>query len=293
VAAVVHGALKLDAGERFPTAAAMLDAIRPLLSDGWALRDELLVPVSAATSGAIASKFTLAPAGDDARQRLVRIAVQGQDVDGSEPTEELDSPRRSAARGAETMAKASVTTKSRDGETPPRANDTSGPRSRARWAAPTAAGLMVAVGFLAFGLSRASSSKESAPERGPSTSAVETAAPAPAAPLPALKQGKLAVLPADAAVEIDGKPAMVEGGEVTIEGPLGSRHHVRLVKGQSELTGEVIMTDTGASPATMQLDTANPRPAAPPGASAMGATARPRAPKAAPSDDPLIPEKFK
>jgi serine/threonine-protein kinase len=96
-AAVVHGALQLDAGDRFPTAAAMLDAIRPLLPDGWALRDELLVPVSAATRALIAAKLPLVHAADDAHRRLVRIAAQGRSVDGSETTEEEPGSGRGTA----------------------------------------------------------------------------------------------------------------------------------------------------------------------------------------------------
>jgi eukaryotic-like serine/threonine-protein kinase len=307
---VVHGALKLDAGARFPTAAAMLDAIRHLLPDGWALCDELLVPVSAATCGVIASKFPLAHAEDDARRRLVRIAARGEYVDGSETTEEVPaSAHGRAARAAETTGEASVATKSRDGEATPRAKDTSDPRARARWAAPAAAGLMVAAGLIAFSLSRGSSLKEGSPASGLSMSVVDAVAlpppapPAPSAsvtssvaPLPALQQGKLIVLPADASVEIDGKPAKVEGGEVTIEGALGSRHQVRLIKGKNERRGEVVMTDTGASPAMMELDTAKPSPAAPPRAKATGApkaTALPIAPKTTSSEEPLIPDKFK
>ncbi|WP_437284664.1 serine/threonine protein kinase [Sorangium sp. So ce406] len=78
-AAVVHGALRLDAGERFPTAAAMLEAIRRLLPDGFGLRDELLVPASAATRATIAAKLPVAHAADDDMNRpLADHRVQGE-----------------------------------------------------------------------------------------------------------------------------------------------------------------------------------------------------------------------
>jgi serine/threonine-protein kinase len=305
-AAVVHGALQIDAGDRFPTAAAMLDAIRPLLPDGWALRDELLVPVSTATCALIAAKLPLVHAPDDAHRRLVRIAAQGGIVDGSGTTAEAPgSARGKAGREADTTAESSVTTTTRDREATPRAKDASDPRARARWEAPVAAAVMAAAGLIAFSLTRASSHKESLQATALSTSPVDTVAVPPAppasatslvAPLPPFQQGKLIILPADASVEIDGMPAKVEGGAVTIEGAIGSRHQVRLVKGKNELKGEVIMTDAGVSPAMMQLDTAKPRPAAPPGARATAApkaTALPSSPNTTSSGDALIPDKFK
>jgi len=306
VAAVVHRALKLDAEDRFPTAAAMLDAIRPLLSDGWALREELLVPVSAATSAVVASKFPLSPAEDDARWRLVRIAARGHDADGSETTEDLAANARSrAAIAVGTTTGASVMTRKPDGDAASPAKGSNDPSPRARWAAPAAAGLLLAGVLLALGLPRASGPREGLQAQGFSMSVIEAVAPPSAtlalpvsatalvAPPPALKQGKLAVFPADASVEVDGKPANVAGGEVTIEGALGSRHHVRIVKGKSEHTEEVIMTDTGASPDRMQLDTAKPRPTAQPGARAPSANARAAGPKPSVSEDSLIPDKFK
>ncbi|WP_433931410.1 serine/threonine-protein kinase [Sorangium cellulosum] len=76
-AAVVHGALRLDTSERFPSAAAMLDAIRPLLPDGFALREELLVPVSAETRARRAAKLATLDAEDDAR-RPAQLASDGE-----------------------------------------------------------------------------------------------------------------------------------------------------------------------------------------------------------------------
>jgi serine/threonine-protein kinase len=44
VVSLVHGALELDPAQRFPSAAAMLDAIRPLLPGGWSLDEGMLAP---------------------------------------------------------------------------------------------------------------------------------------------------------------------------------------------------------------------------------------------------------
>ncbi|WP_437332125.1 serine/threonine protein kinase [Sorangium sp. So ce394] len=77
-ASVVHGALRLDTGERFPTAAAMLDALRSLLPDGFDLRDELLVPVSVATRAAVTAPLPAVRTADDADRPLVSPVVRGE-----------------------------------------------------------------------------------------------------------------------------------------------------------------------------------------------------------------------
>ena len=45
---MVHRALELDRARRFPSATAMLDAIRALLPDGWSL-DEREMPAARRT----------------------------------------------------------------------------------------------------------------------------------------------------------------------------------------------------------------------------------------------------
>lgn len=203
VAAVVHGALKIDADERFPTAAAMLDAIRPLLPDGWALRDELLVPVSPETRASVAAKLPLAHVEGDAQRRLVRIAVQGGVVDGCESTVEASVRAREPAsvRGTEKTVEAGVSTTTRGHEAPSRAKDTRDSPSHARRRAAMAAGLVAAAGVIAFSLSRAPSQRESLRASGLAGDAIDVVGafartPAPPAsapltpgPLPALQHG--------------------------------------------------------------------------------------------------------
>src|SRR5262249_8623042 len=46
VANWIHGALKRAPEQRYSSSAAMLEALEPLLSDGFALREEMLIPVS-------------------------------------------------------------------------------------------------------------------------------------------------------------------------------------------------------------------------------------------------------
>jgi eukaryotic-like serine/threonine-protein kinase len=317
VAAVVHRALGLDASERFPTAAAMLDAIRPLLPGGFALRDELLVPASPETRGRVAARLSLMHAADDAHRRIARIVVQGG-IGSGDDTVTVEAPGSErvpgAARGPAdramntTTAEANTSTSTtRDGEASPQARDTSAPAARRPRKASTAVGLVAAAGIAAFVLGRSWRQEESARLSALEKSAVGAVAPAPqappaSAPPPAVQRGKLRVVPADVSVEIDRRPAEVHGGEVVVEGAPGSRLHIRLVKGKDELTEEVIMTDTGPAPASLQLAPEKPGPAAPlstkapPRAKAAGApraTERPAPPTTAAPEDTLIPDKFK
>ncbi|WP_437934282.1 serine/threonine protein kinase [Sorangium sp. So ce341] len=314
VAAVVHGALRLDTGERFPSAAAMLDAIRPLLPGGFALRDELLVPVGPATRARVAARLRPVHAADGGHLRIAPIVVDGGAGYADETvTGEVPGTAGGPTGGAsDTIADSSLSTSTtRDGEATPQAKDTPPPRARRPGKASAAAGLVAVAGILAFLLTRSSHREESSPASGLAASAVGAAvAPPASAPLPASRHGKLLVAPADVSVEIDGRPAEVRGGQVALEGAPGSRHRVRLVRGKDELRAEVIMTDAGVSPASLQLEPEKPTPAAPaapprvkapprvhapsgekapPGARA---TAAPAAPPAAP-EDTLIPDTFK
>ncbi|WP_437841022.1 protein kinase domain-containing protein [Sorangium sp. So ce1153] len=309
VAAVVHGALKFDAGDRFPSAAAMLDAIRPLLPHGSSLREEHLVPVSEATCAVIAPKHPMSLPPDDAHRRMItRIAVRVGRA-ASEPATIKDAPGalREAATGSTTLLQATVTMGT--GDATARSNGRSAPRSRARprRMAAAAVGLTTAAGVIAFSLSRAANQQDSASPSEAAAASVPAMAPAPvtlpestapvvAAPPPALQRARLAVSPADVSVEIDGAPAKVDGGEVAIEGAPGSRHRVRLFKGKDELRDEVILTEAGAAPPRMQLDTAKPRPAAPPIGRATGApkaTAVSAPPSATSTAGSLIPDTFR
>ncbi|WP_437932101.1 serine/threonine-protein kinase [Sorangium sp. So ce291] len=307
VADVVHGALKFDAGDRFPSAAAMLDAIRPLLPHGSSLREEHLVSVSEATCAVIAPKRPMSVPPEDARRQLItRIAVRvGRAASESATTEDAPGILREAAAGSTTTAQSTVTTGT--GDATARSNGRSDPRSRARRVAAAAMGLTAAAGVIAFSFSRAANQQHSVSPSEAAAISVPAMVPAPAAlpestasvvaaPPPALQPARLAVSPADVSVEIDGAPAKVDGGEVTIEGAPGSRHRVRLFKGKDELRGEVILTEAGAAPSRMQLDTAKPRLAAPAAGRATGAPrapAAPASPNATSTAGSLIPDTFR
>jgi eukaryotic-like serine/threonine-protein kinase len=80
-----------------------------------------------------------------------------------------------------------------------------------------------------------------------------TAKPASAPPRSAERTVKVAILPAGAAVEVEGAKAAVEGGSITITGPLGSVHRVKLSDGALETSDEVVVTEGGALPPRLEL----------------------------------------
>jgi serine/threonine protein kinase len=73
---VVHGALGRKPEERYPSAAAMLEALRPLLPDGFALREEMLVPVSEEERTLALSQLSSLP--------ILVVRQAGVDLDATE-----------------------------------------------------------------------------------------------------------------------------------------------------------------------------------------------------------------
>jgi serine/threonine-protein kinase len=87
----------------------------------------------------------------------------------------------------------------------------------------------------------------------PSTAPV-AAPPAPSASAPPTRVVQVTIAaPADAKVDVDGSAVAVRAGKVEIEGALGSVHRVRVSAGGRETTTEVILADSGPSPARVAL----------------------------------------
>ncbi len=61
VAAVAHQAMRFAPDQRFQTAADMLDAIRPLLTDGWAIEESMFQPLGEADRGRVQPRLVTQP----------------------------------------------------------------------------------------------------------------------------------------------------------------------------------------------------------------------------------------
>lgn len=224
-AAIVHGALTLDVGERFQTAQAMLDAIRPLLPNGYGLDETMFAPLSPEHRAYVAPRLAISVGG----ARLQTTGVGAVTTHGS------------TSRGL---------------------SHTVAPKSSK--AAPIAIGVvaLAAVGGFAFFKLRPKPAPP--PEPAALVAPVPTPEPTPAAPpppaAPATKTVKVAISPATASVEIDGQKATVAEGEVEITGALGSVHPVKVYVGKRATEGEVVVTEAGAIPAKITLGVAVPKP---------------------------------
>jgi len=64
---------------------------------------------------------------------------------------------------------------------------------------------------------------------------------------------KLLVLPADAAVEVDGVPARRRDGIIELSGKVGQTHRVRLSRDAQHAETTVSLKDSGASPTSLDL----------------------------------------
>ena len=65
---------------------------------------------------------------------------------------------------------------------------------------------------------------------------------------------RVAIDPADATVEVDGRPAPIVDGTIEVRGVLGSAHHLRIVKGDREASVEVAITSRGPVPPKVKAD---------------------------------------
>jgi serine/threonine-protein kinase len=103
VAAVIDRALRVDPRERWQTAAEMLEAIRALLPNGLAIRDDMMVPLDDATHDHIAPTYfrnlhgggtAIVRPGDLASSPAARIPseVEGADTVAKTPSEPRPAP---------------------------------------------------------------------------------------------------------------------------------------------------------------------------------------------------------
>ncbi|WP_437499509.1 serine/threonine protein kinase [Sorangium sp. So ce1099] len=238
VAAVVHRALQLNMSDRFQSVTEMLEAMLPLLPDGHALRQELLVAVTDSERAVVAPRLDVGPAPH--RSSLARAGEASQ-----------SDPPRDGGRASTVSASSGGPHGSRT------ASNASSGRAAARSRAPAvllALGVAGAVVYLAAPRAAAPGGDVAPAASEAPTAPGEAAGPASVGPGGALRRVVLAVTPKDAAVEVDGAPVEVREGLVEIAGVLGSNHRVRLVSAGVERVGNVVVTESGAFPPTMAID---------------------------------------
>jgi eukaryotic-like serine/threonine-protein kinase len=277
VAAIVHKALQLDPAERFQTGGAMLEAIKPLLPQGWDIREPMLVGVSTEERATLAPRLQLTTTGGRLRPLASAVTSDSGQVLGRTDI-------------ASTLALSEMQHSLRPRPAPSRL--------------PLVLAGVVVLGGLAGGAAykltgeAASRLDPPAPAVQPE-GAAKTAAPAstsgrdPASPTsgaapaataaePAMRTVKLVILPSIASVEVDGAAAKPADGVLEITGALGSTHKVRVFRGATETVMDVKVTESGAAPPIIKLEAAAPGAPRTPGAKTA-------TPPVTPSTRPSVP----
>ncbi|XYH98163.1 protein kinase domain-containing protein [Sorangium sp. So ce1128] len=292
VAAIVDGALQYQPVARYPSASAMLDAIRPLLGDDpLSLDESMLVPLSPSERQTVAPRL----------ETRASVRVPRRSSDG------LAAPRGPAERWrAQSTDSATVPALE---TTEARRVSEQAPSPRRRWRKESlAVAAVLAAGLGWFVMLRQDASPDAAMTCAHLVSRelselsrmlpVQSAAPPAMPEVPVQHRVELAIVPADASVEVDGAPARLRNGAVELTGALGRVRSVRVFKGKHEVQAKVSITEAGSLPPTLELPLPR-KPAA--GKRPLRAAAASAAPPAAPSapapaptsaHDPLMPQDF-
>jgi serine/threonine protein kinase len=267
IAAVAEGALQIQPDDRWPSAAAMLDAMRPLLPGpgGFDLREEMLGPVDAVTRATVAER---------PKDLLTTLGHRGGVAASVPPRPFLPPPPATPHETGDPVPASTASPSRRERLWPARA------------AGVAAMGIVAgAVYYGATSPGRAGGGA-SPPAVVASTDSPASRATPSVAPQVELPRVKLAVAPADAAVEIDGAAARPSDGAVEIQGAVGSVHRVRVSRGALERSVDVTVTDGGASPHRIELDPPHVHEARSPGGAGKPPASAPATAK------PLIPDRF-
>ena len=269
IAEIVHRALALDPSARFPSMAALLQAIQQIVPDRLTVDATELVPLTEAEFSYVAPSPRLVSAGEAAVAATANAA-----------------PALGVSQGTSTSPGQGALSVSQGTSSAPA-------KGRSRLAPALAVVVAVGGGLAVYGL--ASRKAVVAPAREPvvntmpAASSATTVNPAvvlaaPLSPVSAADERlvRVAIEPADATVEVDGRPAPIKDGFVEIRGVLGSAHHVRMVKDGQETASEVAITSLGAVPARVQAATADAKLLKPAGGKAHpapSASAKPAKPR--------------
>jgi len=290
VAAIVHKALRFDPSERFQTAEEMVDAIVTALPNGVEVQQDELRSINADERAHVATK--LSPAELGVPQPEPEPASQAFPPESSPssvdapPSSSADGPPSSSAEASPSSAvdsqplSAPGTAGTNEGVTQ---SQSAPERPRAPTLSPgliaVVLGAVAVVSYLAF--------KPAEVESDPVVPAVPTSSTAAldgsaaASPEKSERTVKVVIVPSDARVEVGGKLVVAKDGVLEITGMLGSRHEIRIYKGEHDQTQEIIIAEGGAVPPTVELKLEDE-----PGDGASGSNEEPKPPEEAPAKPP-------
>ena len=226
IAAIVHKCLEKDPDARFQNAQELFDTCRTLLPHGWTIHESMLVSLEDSQRQNIAAQYSVPAPSLLAASSSGQISAMSS-TNGAGALAHTAQPATSGSKlplliAAVAVAVAGVggfVMMQKDESTP-----TPPPAPTTQAAAPTAA-----------------------PEAKPTATAAQPAV------APKKKRVRVVVLPDNASAEVEGEAVKLKDGILEIEGLNGSVHRVRIFKGTSEVTADVVVTEAGALPAKIEI----------------------------------------
>jgi eukaryotic-like serine/threonine-protein kinase len=244
IAEICQRCLRKNPDERYQTAKELFDAIRPLLSGGWAIHEDMLVSLEDSQRQQEAPRLPMS---------LPPPALRDGTTTGSTGATTAGITAGITAAGAATNVGASTTGPIVTGDTQP------GSSSKT----PAIAVAVAVLGLTGAGIWAATrdAGPPPAPTPVPATTTTTTtpeptvsAAPTPPpAPDPEPKRVKVVIIPSTAKVEVEGEGAVVKDGLLELEGKPGKVFKVRAFMGISETEAEVVITEAGALPPKIEV----------------------------------------
>jgi serine/threonine protein kinase len=130
-------------------------------------------------------------------------------------------------------------------------------KPKRRWIVPVALAVVVAGAALVFVATRGNSDGSKIAATTPPSPVVVPATPVPS-PTPVtdpdpVRTVEVAITPADAEIEVDGAKATAKDGKLALHGTAGSIHRVKVELDGRSTTSDVVIAQTGAIPARVEL----------------------------------------
>ncbi|MEP7126906.1 MAG: protein kinase [Byssovorax sp.] len=271
LATIVHRALRFEPADRFQTADEMLAALMALLPSGSDLTPEMLTPLTAEIREHKAAPMAATPppqrSTSSSGQRYAVTHPIDPALASTTPAPDYDTPPPTGPMPSIPPPKAPMSM------APPAAKTSEGvatSRPGDLGAAPSSGGRTVAMGLIAVLVAGGAAvgayqvmGKAAVPAvtsdpvvvpPPPTTPTVAITATAAPPVVPAGKTVRVAILPLDATVEVDGvKSTVVKDGSIEIVGGLGTVHRVHITKGADQVTEDVAVTQQGAVPSKLEL----------------------------------------
>jgi serine/threonine protein kinase len=281
IAAVVHKALRFSPGERYAGASEMLAALQALTWGHPQIEEAMIRPLTDAERAFVAPRLQADLTDAPPPRKGILTTGSGVTLLPNIPAPTPSYPQRAPSSNApvSTLTGGAMGAGVSPGPYggPPPASAASPQRSIGPWIAVAAFGALLVAGILV--------AQFTGVFRSPVAAAPTATETAPLAEKP--RSVTVVILPATATVEVDGVSAKVEEGILEISGAVGSVHKVRVVSGETERMVRVVVAESGAVPAKIELfepqSTGTATIATP---QLTGAKPKPK-PSGAPTTDPL------